>query len=393
MKRLLFVADGGKAWIGGLYYVKNMLFGLMNAIASIEQKPRILVAVTHENYDVFRSFENCSNIELVTIDKKKPSLAHKAIQLLTCRAFDKRIASLVKKYDIDWVFPVVGRPYIGIEEKCIFWIPDFQFMHYPQYFTKAALFWKESTGRFVAKKGYPIILSSNVARIDFETFFPGTHNVSVVPFVSYLDDYETTAREVEKTCLKFEINESFYLCANQFWAHKNHKVVFEALAELKKRGSYVPMVVFTGNTTGGRGETILQELQSYARKNEIEDRIKVLGFVDRLEQLDLMSASMAVIQPSLFEGWGTVFEDAKALSKRVILSDIPIHREQDEGSAIFFDPHSPRELTLILETPFKREHEPGRSISTIQRSTRYATPFLNLIGNSESNNYPFQSSI
>ena len=52
----------------------------------------------------------------------------------------------------------------------------------------------------------------------------------------------------------------------------------------------------------------------------------------------LMRQSLAVLQPSLFEGWSTSVEEAKSVGKRMILLDIPVHREQDPPRALFFDP-------------------------------------------------------
>ena len=57
-----------------------------------------------------------------------------------------------------------------------------------------------------------------------------------------------------------------------------------------------------------------------------------------------MRGAAAVVQPSLFEGWSTVVEDARALGKRVFLSDIPVHREQRPAGAVYFDPHRPEVL-------------------------------------------------
>jgi hypothetical protein len=66
----------------------------------------------------------------------------------------------------------------------------------------------------------------------------------------------------------------------------------------------------------------------------------MLGLIDRRKQLKLMQHSKAVIQPSLFEGWSTVIEDAKALSKTVIASDIPVHKEQLNDHGFYFEPHN-----------------------------------------------------
>ena len=49
--------------------------------------------------------------------------------------------------------------------------------------------------------------------------------------------------------------------------------------------------------------------------------IRLLGFVERTEQLCIMKNAAFIVQPSLCEGWGTVLEDAKVLDKAVLLSD------------------------------------------------------------------------
>ena len=47
----------------------------------------------------------------------------------------------------------------------------------------------------------------------------------------------------------------------------------------------------------------------------------------------------------------TVLEDAKVLDKAVLLSDIPVHREQKNEKCTLFDPHDPDALAdLIVET-------------------------------------------
>jgi hypothetical protein len=73
-----------------------------------------------------------------------------------------------------------------------------------------------------------------------------------------------------------------------------------------------------------------------------------MGFMDRYEQLKLMSQSIAVIQPSLFEGWSTVVEDAKALGKRAIISDINVHLEQQNEDTTIFPANDFVKLSKIL---------------------------------------------
>ena len=71
-----------------------------------------------------------------------------------------------------------------------------------------------------------------------------------------------------------------------------------------------------------------------------------------------MKNARFIVQPSLCEGWGTVLEDAKVLDKSVLLSDIPVHREQKNEKCILFDPHRPEELAdLIVRLAGHREGE------------------------------------
>jgi hypothetical protein len=42
------------------------------------------------------------------------------------------------------------------------------------------------------------------------------------------------------------------------------------------------------------------------------------------------------VNPSRFEGWSTTVEEAKSLGKRVLVSDIAVHREQAPARASYF---------------------------------------------------------
>lgn len=66
-----------------------------------------------------------------------------------------------------------------------------------------------------------------------------------------------------------------------------------------------------------------------------------------------MKNSIAVIQPSLFEGWSTVIEDCKNLGHFVLASDLSVNIEQISKNCLFFEKNNPKELSskmkLVLE--------------------------------------------
>jgi len=81
---------------------------------------------------------------------------------------------------------------------------------------------------------------------------------------------------------------------------------------------------------------------------DIADYVQFLGVLDRREQLFLMKHAVAIVQPSLYEGWSTLVEEAKAMNKFIILSDIPVHKEQIAINCSFFDPANDARLSEIM---------------------------------------------
>ena len=57
-----------------------------------------------------------------------------------------------------------------------------------------------------------------------------------------------------------------------------------------------------------------------------------------------MKNALAVIQPSLFEGWSSVVEDAKAMNQNLIVSSLKVHQEQLGNNAYYFNPNDDNEL-------------------------------------------------
>ena len=89
------------------------------------------------------------------------------------------------------------------------------------------------------------------------------------------------------------------------------------------------------------------------------------GNVPRADVALLMRASVAMLNPSLFEGWSTTVEEAKSLGVRLVLADLPVHREQVGAAADFFDPVDPAAIAACLERVWVDERE-GPAVSEQQ---------------------------
>ena len=98
--------------------------------------------------------------------------------------------------------------------------------------------------------------------------------------------------------------------------------------------------------------------------------------------LTLMRSASGVLNPSLFEGWSTTVEEAKLLGKRLILSDIPVHREQDPAAALYLDPRDPAAWAEAMRATLADEDAPAEEVraaraaaSHVQEVARFAQRF------------------
>jgi glycosyltransferase involved in cell wall biosynthesis len=108
------------------------------------------------------------------------------------------------------------------------------------------------------------------------------------------------------------------------------------------------LVVSTGSPDDYRNPDHYRSLCARVTELGIDDAFVRLGVVPYRDLLALMRHALAIINPSLFEGWSTTVEEARALGKRVLLSDIPTHREQSPAHAVFFDPRDPAGLAGLM---------------------------------------------
>lgn len=247
----------------------------------------------------------------------------------------------------------VALPLLNLREPlgvpCIGWIPDFQPTYLPDYFSE-----KERTNRDLMNRGLVahasrILLSSRDAIGHLAEVAPGPENkAEAIPFPS-LFAFEPPPSVIGNAPLRYNLPKKFALIANQFWAHKNHLVVVEALRLLHARGLQIPLVC-TGLPLDHRavGNRPFSELLQAIAAAGLHQQIHVLGSVPFPDLVDLLRQAAVVIQPSRFEGWSTAVQDGIALGRPLICSDIAVHREQAPGALGFFGVDAPGVLAEQL---------------------------------------------
>ncbi len=206
----------------------------------------------------------------------------------------------------------------------------------------------------------------------------------MVPFAVELTQ-EAFAVGAEDVRARYALPERFFYLPNQFWKHKNHAMVIRAVALLRDRGIGV-VVAASGTQADPRHPHLTDELRALVATLGLQEQFRFLGMVPRPDVYALMRAALAVLNPSAFEGWSTTVEEAKALGVSLMLSAIPVHREQVGEAAVYFDPQSADSLAQVLERALRAGpavNDAGRRPAAAQRNEArlgdYALRFEELI--------------
>ncbi len=318
-------------WIGGRYYLQHLIKSV-RALPAAEQLPMADVWWQQEpSIDPFAE---------VRLELERRIVIHLPSNLLsrlrrkirrTIKGIDDA-RDLFEEMNVGVLFPILpcespGVPYV-------FWLPDFQYKHLPHLFDEKLMKWFNDQYESNVAKSDLVMLSSQHALRDFQSFFPAhKEKARVVHFCSVPDNDWWLTNPID-AARAHGITGPYFIVSNQFSEHKNHTIVFEAIRLLKKRGLKVK-IVCTGNKFCFQNESYFAGVESFIRDNDLSSQVNILGMIPRAEQVALIRGAVAVLQPSQFEGWSTAVEDAKTLGKTLLVSDIEVHREQlgDHGQS------------------------------------------------------------
>lgn len=335
-------------WIGGTYYWLNWVNALNTLLD--EEKP-IMVIISDKASFCYLKNETAYPYLEHYLWRNDSSLWYKILNVLPLRLTGKRRFYNRLRGDFDALMPCgtgVSDAIPVSDSQRINWFPDFQYDHLPEFYTPKTYVETRKHAIEAAYLSSKLMLSSKDAARDFHRLFPDSKaKVYVQHFTVTHPDI--SALKKEDVLRKHSIDRPYFYSPNQYWAHKNHPVVIDAVVELVKKGNKDILVLFSGKEWDNRNPDYVPSLKKRVEELGLSDNIRFLGFLDRKEQLVIMQNAQAVIQPSLFEGWSTVIEDARALNKYVIASDLDVNKEQVQTNVRFFERHSSSSLAKAIE--------------------------------------------
>jgi glycosyltransferase involved in cell wall biosynthesis len=350
--RICLLMQGGLGWIAGIEYIKNIAIALGSLPPEVRSTFDLLVLCSRStNEDIQRQVKPYLDELLYEEDCLQPinllnQIYWKGLKIVSGQ-LSPRLDKFLKARSIDFVYPYLSanstdRSYRSAE--CVF---DLQHKYLTQFFSTEDIQGRDSWFSTVADRAGTIVLNSKAAESDLHKFFSASIGKTqvlcfkTVPMPRWFEGEPILVQQ------EYSLPDKFFLISNQFWQHKNHLMVFKALNLLKQDGIY-PVVVCTGHIYDNRkpdhSDIILQSIH----KLGVSQQVYLLGLIPKFDQIQLMRRASAIIQPSLFEGWSTLVEDARLLGKSIILSNLPVHIEQNPPNSAFFECDSPEHLAKLM---------------------------------------------
>ena len=188
-----------------------------------------------------------------------------------------------------------------------------------------------------------IVAESEVGKEDVLNFY-GRYGVSeaqvkVLPYLpaAYLAQ---TVAEAERRRVRavYDLPERYLFYPAQFWPHKNHARIVEAMGLLKREYQVEVPIVFCGSYGGEIRENAYQTVMALASNLGVDRQIYYLGYAPDEDMSALYSEAVALVMPTFFGPTNIPVLEAWAFDCPVLTSDIRGIREQTGDAAVLVDP-------------------------------------------------------
>lgn len=263
-----------------------------------------------------------------------------------------------RKLDLDVLLPSIRPLPIECEVPWIGYLYDMQHKHLPQLFSEREVQQRDFNFKEMVDRSQMVMVNSRSVVNDLADSFPSaSENIFSLPFspapssdwfrlggVGFLEKYRI-------------VNRYFIVC-NQFWKHKDHTTAIKAFAEFSKKYPDIDLVC-TGATFDYRDPSYFSYLKKMIFELGIDQKVRILGLIPKVDQIALMRGSLALIQPTLFEGGpgGGAVYDAVGLGVPCIVSDIDVNREIDEDAVCFFKTGDADDLFMAMNTIYQNSFD------------------------------------
>jgi len=252
------------------------------------------------------------------------------------------------KLDFDMVHSVAGYTapdLIGFPG--VLTINDLQHLHYPQFFSPEEFAERERLYRESAERAKHIICISEFTRQDVHRQYgiplEKMSTVWIIPSRNVWQPLSESARSTLLAGMQLTMTTPFFFFPAHCWPHKNHARLVEAFARIASELPTGIQLVMTGRPLPEDHPAAI-----LIGNHKLSTRVMHLGYRSPLEVRALFQGCLALVFPSLFEGFGMPVAEAIIVGKPVLCSNVTALPEVAGEAALMFDPNSVEEIARGL---------------------------------------------
>jgi len=231
-------------------------------------------------------------------------------------------------------------------------IHDLIYIRYPEYFKKIDRIIYDRKFRYACLVATRIHAISEQTKRDLITYFNVPKEKIVVIYQSINPLYYSEITDAQRLDVlgKYQLTKRFLLNVGTIEPRKNLVALLKGMLSSKID---LPLVVV------GKPTDYMHEVQQLIDLHTTELKVIILSSVDDADLHVLYQSAVALIYPSVFEGFGLPVAEAQASGCPVITSNSGSLTEAGGDAALYIDPKKPEEIgqaiLKVLNEPSVRE--------------------------------------
>ncbi|MEM7572258.1 MAG: glycosyltransferase family 1 protein [Bacteroidota bacterium] len=258
--------------------------------------------------------------------------------------FEFALPRVLRSWQADVFFSPDGYCSLRSQVPTLMVTHDLAFLHYPdQVPDRARRYYQKWTPRFI-KRAERVITVSEFVRQDIMNHY-GTDptKISVAcngvrPIFKPLD-----ASSIRAVRAKYSRGQAYFFYLGSVHPRKNLSRLIQAYAQFRAAHAE-PVLLLLGGRLGWQ----LEEVQRAHRNSPFAQDIHFLGYLPTEDAARLLAASLALVYPSLSEGFGVPVLEAMQTEVPVITSQVTSLPEVAGDAALLIDPKSTSSVAEAL---------------------------------------------
>jgi glycosyltransferase involved in cell wall biosynthesis len=204
-----------------------------------------------------------------------------------------------------------------------------------------------------------VLVDSEIGKADVLKFYGHLIDEDRIRILPYYPPIERRprpdAQDLARLRAKYNLPSRYFFYPAQFWPHKNHALILQAIKRIAdETGEAVP-VVFCGAYWTYLMAQNFKDLMALALKLGIADRVRYLGSVPDEDMPALYTLSAGLVMPTFFGPTNIPPLEAWHFGRPAIVSDVRGAREQNGDASLLVDPRSPQTLADAMQRVWKDE--------------------------------------